>query len=89
MTHTFFFNVRDYGAIGDGIALDTRAIQNAIDAASKSGGGTVFVPAGKFLTGAIFLRDHITLHLDAGATLLGSEKPADYPIVPMRWEGVT
>jgi polygalacturonase len=88
MFPTTFFNVRAFGAMGDGIALDTRAIQNAIDAAAERG-GTVFVPAGKFLTGALFLRDHITLHLDAGALLLGSENPADYPIVTMRWEGVT
>ena len=84
-----FFNVRDYGATGDGATLDTRGIQSAIDAAAQTGGGTVFVPAGKYFTGSIFLRDNITLFLDAGAILLGSENPADYPIVTMRWEGVT
>ena len=84
-----FFNVRDYGATGDGATLDTRGIQSAIDAAAQTGGGTVFVPAGKYVTGSIFLRDNITLFLDAGAILLGSENPADYPIVTMRWEGVT
>jgi polygalacturonase len=87
---TCFFNIKDFGATGDGTTLDTRAIQNAIDAASHiGGGGTVFVPAGKYVTGSIFLRDNITLFIDAGATLLGSQNSADYPIVTMRWEGVT
>lgn len=89
ITVSTWFNVREYGATGDGATLDTHAIQSAIDAAAQIGGGTIFFPAGKFLTGAIFLRDNITLHLDAGAELLGSENPADYPLVTMRWEGVT
>ena len=84
-----FFNVRDYGATGDGATLDTRGIQSAINAAAQTGGGTAFVPAGKYVTGSIFLRDNITFHLDAGAILLGSENLADYPLVTMRWEGVT
>ncbi len=84
-----FFNPRDFGALGDGASLDTRALQSAIDAAAQTGGGTVFVPAGKYVTGPLFLRDNITLFLDAGATLLGSENTADYPLVTMRWEGVT
>jgi polygalacturonase len=83
----FVFNVRDYGAVGDGRALDTPAIQSAIDACHERGGGTVFVPAGRYVTGSLFLRSHITLRVDAGATLLGSENPLDYPIVNSRWEG--
>jgi polygalacturonase len=83
----FAFNVADYDAVGDGQTLDTRAIQVAIDACARAGGGTVFVPAGKYVTGSISLRDDITLYLDAGATLLGSENPADYPIIAARWEG--
>ncbi len=81
------FNVRDFGAIGDGRALETLAIQSAIDACHQRGGGTVFVPAGNYVTGSLFLRSNITLYLDAGATLLGSENPADYPIIGSRWEG--
>lgn len=83
------FNVRAYGASGDGVALDSPAIQRAINAASQSGGGTIFVPAGKYVVGSIFLRDNITLFIDAGVILLGSQNLADYPIVTMRWEGVT
>lgn len=83
------FDVRDHGARGDGKTLDTAAIQGAIAAAARGGGGTVCVPPGNYLTGSISLRDNITLLIDAGATLLGSEIPNDYPIAMMRWEGVT
>lgn len=81
------FNVRDYGASGDGERHDTSAIQSAIDACHERGGGTVLIPAGGYVIGSLTLRSHITLYLDAGATLLGSEDPADYPIVANRWEG--
>jgi len=81
------FNVRDYGVIGNGQTLDTPAIQAAIEACSQAGGGTVYVPAGNYVTGSIFLRSHVTLHLDAGATLWGSKDPADYPVMDGRWEG--
>lgn len=85
--HSCFFNVLDYGAVGDGRALDTPAIQAAIQACHQAGGGTVYAPAGHYLTGSIFLRSNVTLHLDAGATLVGSERLEDYPIVDDRWEG--
>jgi polygalacturonase len=81
-------DVRAFGAVGDGRTLDTRAIQAAIDARAASGGGTVRVPPGAFVTGALALRDDITLELDAGARLLGSLDPSDYPPVHARWEGV-
>jgi polygalacturonase len=80
-------DVRDYGASGDGRTLDTLAIQAAIDACHQHDGGTVLVSAGRYVTGSIFLRDNITLQLEAGAVLLGSEDLADYPIVAGRWEG--
>jgi polygalacturonase len=81
------FNVRDNGALGDGQTLDSPAIQSVIDACAALGGGTVYLPAGRYLAGSLFLRDNITLHLDSGAVILGSENPADYPIVHNRWEG--
>jgi polygalacturonase len=80
-------NVRAYGALGDARTLDTAAFQAAIDACHARGGGTVWVPAGQYVTGTIFFRDNITLHLDAGAVLLGSLNPADYPVLPNRWQG--
>jgi polygalacturonase len=73
------FNVRDHGAAGDGAHLDTKAIQDAIDACARAGGGTVFFPAGAYLSGTIVLKSRVTLHLDAGAVLLGSKNLQDYP----------
>jgi polygalacturonase len=81
------FNVREHGAAGDGQTLDSCPIQAAIDACAESGGGTVYLPAGQYLTGSLFLRDNITLHLDAGAMILGSENPEDFPVIHSRWEG--
>ena len=81
------FSVRDYGATGDGQTLDSQAIQAAIDACAAKGGGTVFLPTGRYLTGSLFLRDNISLRLDAGAVVLGSENPDDYPVIHSRWEG--
>ncbi len=83
------FNVLDYGATGDGQTLDTAALQAAIEACSRAGGGTVYVPAGQYVTGSLFLKSHITLYLEAGSTLLGSQNVADYPPVESRWEGVS
>ena len=83
------FDVRGYGAAGDGATNETGALQRAIDAAARAGGGTVLVPAGRYVTGSLSLYDNITLHLDVGALLVGSESPADYPIISMRWEGLT
>lgn len=80
-------SVRAFGALGDGQTLDSPAIQAAIDACAAQGGGTVYLPAGQYLTGSLFLRDNICLHLDAGATILGSENPEDYPVIHSRWEG--
>lgn len=83
-----FYNVCDFGAIGDGATLNTQAIQHAITTCADNGGGTVYVPAVTYLTGAIHLRSHITLFVEAGATLLFSQNFQDYPFVPTRWEGV-
>jgi len=80
-------NVQENGALGDGQTLDSPAIQSVIDTCASRGGGTVYLPAGRYLAGSLFLRDNITLHLDSGAVILGSENPADFPIVHNRWEG--
>ncbi len=73
-----FFNVMDHGAAGDGKSKDTVAIQRAIDACHQSGGGTVYYPAGVYLSGSLHLREHVTFHLDNGATLLASPDDADF-----------
>ncbi len=72
------FIISDYGAVGDGCTVNTVAIQNAIEACHQAGGGTVVVPAGLFITGTIWLRDNVELHLSNGATLKGSPNLADY-----------
>ena len=83
-----FYNVKDYGAVGDGTTKDTEAIRKAISAAAGAGGGTVYFPAGQYLTGSIHLQSNITLHLDAGAVLKFSQDFDDYlPMVKSRWEG--
>jgi polygalacturonase len=66
------FNVRDHGAKGDGIAVDSPAINAAIEAAAAQGGGTVVLPAGTYLSFSVRLKSNITLHLEAGATLLAA-----------------
>ncbi|RYX86351.1 glycoside hydrolase family 28 protein [bacterium] len=76
---TAVFNVSAYGAKGDGTALNTTAIQSAIDAASKAGGGIVYLPAGKYLSGSLHLKSNVELRLERGAVLQGSTSRADYP----------
>jgi len=80
------FNITNYGAVGDGRKLNTTAIQKTIDACSAAGGGTVQVPAGKFLFGPITLASGINLHLDQGAILLMSDDMAAYPVKADRYQ---
>lgn len=67
-----YYSIRDYGAIGDGKALDSPAINRTIEAAAAAGGGTVQVPAGTYLSGSIRMKSNIHLQIDAGATILGA-----------------
>ncbi len=71
------FNVRDFGATGDGKTLDTDAINRAIDAAAAAGGGTVVFPAGTYASYSIHLKSNISLYLDAGSTILAADAPAE------------
>lgn len=73
------FNIKNYGAIGNGVAMETEAIQKTIDACHAAGGGIVWIPAGDFQIGTIRLKSNVTLSLDYGASLLGSQNLADYP----------
>ena len=79
------FNIVNYGAVGDGKALNTVAIQKTIDACAAAGGGTVLVPAGNFVFGPITLASRVNLHLDQGATLLISDDLATYPLKSKRY----
>lgn len=77
------------GAATDGKSLNTRLINSTIDRLDANGGGTLYFPAGKYLTGSIRMKSNITLELEAGATLLFSDNFDDYlPFVEMRYEGV-
>ena len=77
------------GAKADGKTLNTTLINHTVDRLSQAGGGTLFFPAGTYLTGAIRLKSNITLELEAGATLLFSDNFDDYlPFMEVRHEGV-
>ena len=81
------FNVNEFGAKGDGTTLDTGAIQTAIDRAAAVGGTVTFAP-GKYLSGSIFLKSGVTLLVPEGATMVGSDKLADYLTLPTRIAGI-
>lgn len=74
----FDTDIRKYGAVADSTSLNTTAIQQAIDDCYKSGGGKVYIPEGKYLSGTIELKDNVTLHFMKGAVLLGSTELKDY-----------
>lgn len=85
--NTGTYNVRDYGAVGNGEGKDTRAIQAAADAAYEAGGGTVVIPAGQYLTGALFFRNGVDLKIEKDATLISTVDSDDFPQIPTRFEG--
>ena len=82
------FDITKYGAIGDGTTLNSQAIQKAIDACHKNGGGRVIIPAGKFLSGTIAMKDNVTLYLQKDAVLLGSIDLKDYQNLDPFTEGL-
>jgi polygalacturonase len=75
------YNIVDYGAVPNGITNNTKAIQSAIDAASKNKGGKVIFPKGRFLAGSIEMKSDVSLYLEEGAVLLGSTDPNDYKVM--------
>lgn len=81
------FNVRNFGATGDGTHADTAAFQKALDACASTGGGTVIVPAGRYLIGSVVMGGNTTLRLKKRADLVGSPDAADYPLTQVRFEG--
>ena len=82
------FLANDYGAAGDGVTLNTGAIQAAVDAASASGGGKVTFAPGTYLSGTIRLKNNVNLELPKGTVLAGSENPQDYPEIFTRHAGI-
>jgi polygalacturonase len=87
-----FFDVRNFGATGDGKTIDTPAINKAIEAASAAGGGTVVFPAGNYLCYSVHLKSDISLYLDAGAVIIAADPPAEGagggfdPAEPNEWD---
>ncbi len=81
------FDVRDFGALGDGTNLDSPAVNRAIQAAAKAGGGTVFIPAGTYLCGSIHLTNNLNLHLDAGAVVFGAPQAMNAYDPTEPWHG--
>lgn len=82
------FDLKEMGADSEGKKPCTELIQRAVEEAAAEGGGTLYFPAGTYLTAAIHLKSHITLHLEAGSTLRFSDRFEDYlPFVTARWEG--
>ena len=77
-----------FGAVPDGYKLNTKNINDAINALSKKGGGVVVVPAGLWLTGPIVIKSNINLHLATGSTLLFTDDQNEYPLVKGNWEGI-
>lgn len=73
------YNVKQFGAVGDGMSLDHEGIQAAMDECSRAGGGTVEVPAGTYLCGTLHLRSNISLYLEMGATILGADNASLFP----------
>lgn len=70
--HAKIYNVKDYGATGDGKTIDSPAINKAIEEAARNGGGTVYIPAGKYECYSIRLQSHITLYLESGAEIIAA-----------------
>jgi DNA sulfur modification protein DndE len=81
------FNIVRYGAKSDGLTVNTKAINQAIELCNAAGGGTVYVPKGLWVTGPIVLKSNVNLHLEKGALLQFSKNYDDYPIVVTTWEG--
>jgi polygalacturonase len=78
-------SITDFGAVGDAVTLNTKSIQAAVDRLAADGGGTVYFPPGRFLSGTIYLKSHVQLHLESGAVLLGSRDVNDYPLTISRY----
>lgn len=81
------FNIKKYGATADGVTLNTKSINNAIEACNKNGGGVVLLEEGVWLTGPVYLKSNVNLHLKKGAMLLFTPDKSQYKLIEGSWEG--
>lgn len=86
MPESRVYNIVDFGAVSDGITVNTAAIQRAVEECCEN--GTVYIPSGIFVTGSISLKSNMTLFVEKDAVLIGSDNPDDYPIMNYRFEGI-
>lgn len=82
------FSIIKYGANADGITLNTKAIEKAIDECHKNGGGVVVIPKGLWITGPVVMKSNVNLHLKKGAVLQFSDNTDDYALIKTNWEGL-
>ena len=80
--------VTEHGAVADGTTVNTQALQAAIDACAKAGGGTLVIPQGTFLSGALYFKQGVNLLVEKGAVLKSTIKIEDFPPIYTRWEGI-
>lgn len=85
--NSIVYNIGKYAVVNDSTLLQTSQIQRVIDIAEANGGGVIEIPAGTYLTGALFFKPGTRLHLQKGAKLKGSDNIADFPLIPSRMEG--
>lgn len=81
------FNIKNYGAVADGITLNTKSINTAITTCSSKGGGVVLIPGGLWLTGPIVLKSNVNLHIDRAALIQFTDDKSQYPLVEGNYEG--
>ena len=82
------YNIVHYGAVADGITLNTKSINSAIDECSRKGGGIVVIPKGLWLTGPIVLKSNVNLHIEKSAVLQFTKDFDQYPLIKGNWEGM-
>lgn len=82
------FNIKKYGAVSDGVTLNTNSINQAIAECNRNGGGVVLIPSGLWLTGPLELKSNVNLHLAANATLSFTRDFSQYKLTETNWEGV-
>jgi polygalacturonase len=78
------FDIRDFGAVGDGKTMNTESIRKAVESCAAKGGGKVLIPSGTYLTGSVELKSNVTLVVGEGAVLRGSDSLDDYPFIPFQ-----